>query len=148
MAPAARMCASAIASRWAVETPALISASMRSRTSATSRPARRMRSISARDLRVTISGGPDRVVSDGGQEVVGDLVDGASAVHGPKDARPAVMLDDLGEGRELHGQPSPDRIDLVVRALDQRGTVDVAPAGDERRVRVLVVDVPGLGADP
>ncbi len=56
------MCASASASRWAVETPGLSSASIRSRTSATIRPARRIRSISARDLRVTMSGGPDRAV--------------------------------------------------------------------------------------
>src|SRR6188508_2560937 len=110
MAPAARMWASAIASRCAVETPGRISASMRSRTSPTRRPARRIRSISARDLRVTTSGGSDRVVGDGGKEVVRNILDRSAPVHGPQDSGPPVVLDDLGERIELHREPGPDRL--------------------------------------
>src|SRR3954454_6481572 len=110
MAPASRMCASAMASRWAVETPGAISASMRSRISPTTAPARRIFSISARDLRVTTSGRPGRVVCQRRQEAVGDLVDRGKPVDGSEGTGPAVVFDDLGEGAELDSQPRPNGI--------------------------------------
>src|SRR4051812_29733986 len=106
------MWASAMASRWAVDTPGRISAPMRSRTSPTRRPARRIFSISARDLRVTMSGGPDRVVRQGRKQIVGDILDRADPVHDPQRARPAVVVDHLGKGVELDGKPGPDRVCL------------------------------------
>src|SRR3954451_24028538 len=123
------MWASAIASRWAVETPGAISASIRSRISPTTAPARRIFSISARDLRVTMSGRPDRVVCQRRQEAVGDLLDRGKPVDGSEGASPAVVIDDLGEGAELDRQPCPNGIGPVVGALDQFRAVDVAAAG-------------------
>ena len=120
------MCASARRRGGRSRRPGLSSASTRARTSATSRPARRIRSISARDLRVTMSGRPDRVVGDGGQE----------RRPRPRRCEPrpstvrrtpvrAVVVDDVAQGRELHGEPRPDRLGLVVRragsAASRRG---------------------------
>src|SRR5215211_708375 len=142
------MWASAMVSRWAVETPGRNSALIKSRTSPTRRPARRIFSISARDLRVTTSGSPDGIVGESGEKIVRDRVDRADALDGPQRAGPPIVLDHLREGVELDGEPGPDRVRLVVDPLDQLRAVDVAAARLHRRVRVLVVDMARGGADP
>ena len=76
------MWASARASRWAVLTPGLSSDSTSARTSATTRPARRIVATSAGDLRVTvIDCGPRR-----GQERVGHLGHRPAAVDRAQEA--------------------------------------------------------------
>ena len=132
-------------SRWAVETPGLSSASTRSRTSATIAPARRMRSISARDLRVTIRPAP---VAERGGQVATDGIDRLAAVDRAEDAGGAVVIGDLLERGHLLRHPGADGRLLVVRALDQRGAVQVASAGALGRVGRDVVDVPVRLADP
>ena len=59
-----------------------------------------------------------------------------------------VVVDDLGEGAELDGQPCPNGIRPVVGALDELRAIDVAATGYEWPIGVLVVDVPGRGTDP
>src|SRR6188508_1988757 len=122
------MCASAMASRWAVETPGLSSASILSRTSATMRPARRMRSISARDLRVTMS--RLRPVGQRREQRLGHRVDRLAAVDRGQDAVVTVVLDDLEQRRHLLGHPRPDGDLGVVGTLDELGAVEVAQALD------------------
>jgi hypothetical protein len=123
---------------WAVETPGRISASMMSRISPTTRPARRIRSISERDLRVTIVRPPG--VEEGVHQRLGDRVDPELAVDGGQDAVIAVVLDDIEEGRDLLGHPGADRLLRVIGALHQGRAVEVA---DEvaRRIGDEVVDV-------
>src|SRR5687768_14923451 len=131
------MWASASWSRWPVDTPGFSSASTRARTSATILPARRMRSISARDLRVTMSGhrrGAARAgFGDGSQEVGRDLLDRPEAVHDPQQTGFVVVVGDLAEAGELLVQPGADGLGPVVLALDEGGAVQVAGPGDLRR---------------
>src|SRR5687767_8082562 len=146
------MWTSAIRSRWPVVTPGFSSPSTRARTSATMRPARRMRSISARDLRVTTSDGAGgavgRRIRDSRQQVLGDRFDGLDAVDDTQESRFVVVVDHLAEAGQLLAEARPDRLGLVVGPLDERGAVQVAHAGDLGRVRVLVVDVAGVATDP
>src|SRR6478735_3537300 len=107
------MCASAMASRWAVETPGAISASMRSRISPTTAPARRIFSISARDLRVTMSGRPNGVVCQRSEQAFSDLFDRSKPIDRSEGTCLAVVVDDLGECAELDGQPCPNGIGSV-----------------------------------
>src|SRR5688572_11511649 len=124
MAPALRMCASASRSRWPVVTPGLSSPSTRARTSATIRPARRMRSISARDLRVTMSvgarGAIGRLVGDGFVQVLGNRFDRALAIDDSQEPGIVVVVDDIAQIGELQGQPRSDRLGFVIRTLDER----------------------------
>ena len=99
-----------------------------SRTSATTRPARRIRSISARDLRVTISDRPR--AAQGVHQRVGEGVDPAPAIDARQDAARAVVVDDLEERRDLLRHPGPDGGLLVVGALDELRAVEVAQAVD------------------
>src|SRR5688500_10248943 len=102
MAPAARMCASASRSSWPVETPGLSSRSTSARTSATICPARRMRAISARDLRVTTSGVRRRsLAGDGGMEVARNVIDRLQSIDRAEDAGPRVVVDDLAQAGQL-----------------------------------------------
>ena len=141
------MCASAMASRWAVETPGRSSASIWSRTSATTRPAWRIRSISARDLRVTIvRPAPAPLSASISASVTASIGCRPSTVV--RTPWRAVVLDDLEERRDLLGHPGPDGRLLVVGALDERRAVEVADAVDRGRVRDEVVDVAVGRADP
>src|SRR5687768_2209243 len=146
------MWASAIRSRCPVVTPGFSSLSTRARTSATMRPARRMRSISARDLRVTTSDRTSRatggLAGDGGEHVLGDLVDRLEAIDDPQQPGIVVVVDDLAEAGELLGQSRPDRVGLVVLALDERRPVDVAATLDLGRIGGLVVDMAGVATHP
>src|SRR6476469_4836807 len=139
------MCASAIRSRWPVVTPGLSAGSTGASTSATTRPASRIRAISALDLRVTISGalrtGARRLV-DGAEHVRGHAVDRLETVDRPQDALASIVIDDVGEARQRQCEPSPDGLGLIGLALDERRAIEIADAGDPRGVRVLVVDVP------
>src|SRR5262245_23970486 len=113
------MCASARRSRWAVETPGLSSLSTSARTSATILPARRIRSISARDFLVT-NGPALLVVRHGGGHAFRDTVDVLRPIHGPQDPTGAVVIEDLLEAGQLHLEARPDGLGLVVFALHQR----------------------------
>ena len=93
-----------------------------------------------------MSGGPDGVVAQGGEQIVRDLLDRADAVDRPQRAGPAVVVDHLGKGLELDRKPGPDRVCLVVDPLDELTAIDVTAARLLGRVRVLVVDVNGARA--
>ena len=123
---------------------------MRSRTSPTTRPARAMRSISARDLRVTMVR-PARGVAQGIEragQVGGDRLDAGPPVDRRQDAGLAVVVDDLEERRDLLGHPGPHGHFVVVRSLDDRGTVVRTEAVGRRRVGDHVVDMTVGLADP
>src|SRR5690349_17762829 len=125
------MCSSASRSRCAVETPGFSSLSTSASTSATIRPARRIRAISARDLRVTMSGvGGGRAVLDDREQVAEHVIDRLLAVDPTQDAGRRVVVDDLLETRELQVEPGADGLWLVVLTLVQRGAIDVADSGD------------------
>src|SRR5919106_1556737 len=113
------MCSSASRSRCPVETPGLSSRSTIARTSATTCPARRMRAISARDLRVTMSGVRRlRLAGHDGMEITRDVVDRLQAVDRTQLAGARVVVDDLAKARELQVEPGLDRVGLVVLTLD------------------------------
>src|ERR1044071_688532 len=122
------MWASASRSSWPVETPGLRASSTSCRTSATTRPAWRIRAISAFDLRVTMSGRLEGLV-DRREQLGGDLGDGQMAVGRHEQATVAVVGPDLAEGGQGQGHPSADGLGLVVLALEQLGAVQVAHAG-------------------
>src|SRR4051794_12891750 len=97
------MCFSAIRSRCAVETPGFSSDSTSASTSPTIRPALRIFSISALDLRVTMSGvlarhagrrGRDDLIArdELGQQVIRDAVDRLRAIDGVQDTGATVMI--------------------------------------------------------
>src|SRR3954452_12570604 len=91
---------SAMRSSCAVVTPGSRASSMRANASARTRPAVRIRSISARDLRVTMSGGFALCVERPDQSDL-DLVDGQAPVDRDQDAVLPVVVDDLLERRDL-----------------------------------------------
>ena len=122
---------------------------MRSRTSPTTRPARRMRSISARDLRVTMAQAGRRCgPAEGLDEARGRAGDADRAVDGLEHAAAPVVVDDLEQRRHLLVHARADGRLGVVGALAERRPVEVADALDLRRVRRQVVDVPVRRADP
>ena len=137
-------------SRWAVETPGRSSDSTRARTSATIRPARRIRSISAGDL--TGHGHqapPCTVVPTKRQQIGRDVVDGAPAVDGPEDAP------DRGSGRSPRAA-RPSCCSSRARIVSTRSSARWMSRDPSRshmpghlgRVGLLVVDVPVRLADP
>src|SRR4051812_13692349 len=143
------MCPSARRSRCAVETPGFSSLSTSASTSATIRPARRIRAISAWDLRVTTSGvGAGGAVPDDLEQVAEHVVDRLEPIHPPEDAGRRVVVDDLLKARELQIEPGADGLRLVVPTLVQRRAVDVADPRDRRWIRCLVVDMPCVPAQP
>jgi hypothetical protein len=84
---------------------------------------------------------------DGRQDVGRHGLDRLEPVDRRQDPLGAVVVDDLLEGRQLLGHPGADRRFGVVRPMSQRRAVDVADAGDARRVGQEVVDVAVRGAD-
>ena len=120
------MCASAMASRWAVETPGRSSASIRSRTSADD-PAGAAHPL---DLGARLAGDHRQTAPaplSASHQRVGDRRRSAAGrrpcVRTP---RRAVVVDDLEERRDLLRHPRPDGRLLVVGALDELGAVEVA----------------------
>src|SRR2546427_12003917 len=103
------MCRSARRSRSPVLTPGRSSDSTSARTSATTRPARRIRAISAGDLTVTCRERATAMSADGpdaGQDAadgVGDLPDGPAAVDGREDAAGGGGPGGVVQGRGLLG---------------------------------------------
>src|SRR6185503_15682882 len=143
------MWVSASRSRWAVETPGLSSSSTIASTSATTRPARRIRSISARDFRVTTSGvRGGGAVLDHGQQVREDVVDRLEAIDATQDPGRGVVVDDFPEARQLEVEARADRLGLVIVALVERRAIDVAGPRLTRRVARLVVHVTRFAAEP
>src|SRR5664280_31453 len=131
LAPALRMWASARASSWAVVTPGLRDSSISASTSATMRPACRIRSISSRDFRVTIA--PilalrGRCRPDCREKVVADPLDRPGAVNDLEGAQAPVMRHDLVQRAELLSQPGLNCRWLVVGTLVQFGAIHVASA--------------------
>src|SRR6185369_13830422 len=124
---------SAMRSSSAVVTPGRRAASMRANASARTRPAVRIRSISARDLRVTISGRVALCVERPDERGL-DLVDGQAPVDGDQHAVLPVVVDDFLERWDLGRHPGADGLLAVVIAVDERRAVDVADAGHVRRV--------------
>src|SRR6476661_493570 len=102
---------------------------MRASASARTRAATRMRSISARDLRVTMSGGIALWVERPDERGL-DVVDGQASVDRDQHAARPVMVDDLLERRDLGRHARPHGLLAVVIALDERRAIDVADAGD------------------
>src|SRR5919198_596684 len=83
-----------------------------------------------------------------GQQLVGHLRYGASPIDGPERALAAVVADHVAQRAELLRKTRANSFDPVVLPLDEPRAVDVAPAGDTRRIGGLVVDVPGRLTDP
>src|SRR6476620_7660767 len=117
------MCASARRSRCAVETHGFSSLSTRASTSATMRPARRIRAISARDLRVTTSGLGMSVLDDR-KQVAEDVVDRLHALDTAQDPGRGIVVDDLLQARELQVEAGAHGLRLVILALVERRAVD------------------------
>src|SRR5437773_4534641 len=124
------MCRSARRSSSPVLTPGRSSDSTSARTSATTRPARRIRAISAGDLTVNCRERATAMSADGpdaGQHVadrIGDLRDGAPAVDGRENPPLAVVGDDVVQGGKLLGEPGADRLHAIVVALVEWRAVD------------------------
>src|SRR5688500_5898936 len=138
---AARIISSAMASSWSVVTPGLTSVATRSSTDATSAPAIAILSIWALLLSVTRRSGAmslalqARRLGDGVQQRVSHVGHLARTVNRAEHAAIGVVVDDLVQRRQLLLEPRLDGLWLVVVALVQRRTIDVAYALDRGRAR-------------
>ena len=143
---------SASRSRWPVVTPGLSSDSTRARTSATIRPARRIFSISRRDLRVTISGPRppvERPAASSAAMTPRRLVDRLAAVDRAEDAGLAVVVDDVERAAGSAAPSGPGRSPPRRPARWTSGEPSMSQMpGTLGRVRGEVVDVAVGGADP
>src|SRR5438105_8961834 len=123
------------------------------------RPARRILSISWRDLRVTMGclqgwgvWGSRSSEPAGRQELrkqrLRYLFDRARPVDRTQRAGVPVVLDDPVERRQLSIQPGANDFRAIVIALIKLGAVFIANPGDPGRIERLVVRVTGRPADP
>src|SRR5688500_10859736 len=146
------MWASASRSRWPVVTPGLSSLSTSARTSAAIRPARRIRSISARDLRVTMSVGArvavGRRIRGGRVQLIGNGVGCMLPVADAQQTGLVGVVADVAVIGQLEGQSRPDGRGRVVRTLDERRAIDAAATLALWWIGGLVVDVAGVATHP
>ena len=154
VAPAARMWRSARRSSSAVETPGRSSDSTSARTSATIRPARRIRSISAADLTVIWRARATAIRRSGderdlGHEGRGHGVDGGPAVDRAEDARARGSRRRRRRAHRAAGPagPGPSRPGRRRAGTGRLPSMSQTP-GDARRMADLVVDVAVGAADP